>query len=216
MKNRYHKLTLAAFLLLIAGSMVTRAEAAHYYFEFGATSVQMTSPGPLFQSLSLLPATSAESVIGIPLTLGVHLQNRQSGLLFSLALQARYITGSTSRGEGFTALPVSPMLRMEFWRLVLGVGYTPYVFKDLTFMKNGGIDSVLTMEAQFLLPISPEIDFGLQVARETFKSKINGDGPNPAMEYGAFFRLNLGLSDAMSTERQKYKGWRYPLGNPLR
>jgi hypothetical protein len=212
---RHSIISLTLLFAGISGIMPRAARAANYYFEFGATTVQMTNPAPLFQSLDLLPATSAESVIGIPFTLGVHLQNSQRGLLFALALQSRYMTGSTSRGTGFTAFPISPMIRMEFWRLVLGFGYTPYVFKDLTFQKNGGIDSVMTMEAQFLFPISPEIDFGLQSARTAFKSRINGDGPI-AMEYGAFFRLNFGLSDAASSERQKFKGWRYPLGSPMR
>lgn len=186
-----------------------------YYFEFGGTTASVSDASPLFQSLGLSTSTSASSSFGVPITLGIQLQARQRGVLFSLALQSRYLSGRTDAGAAFTAMPTSPMFRIEFWRLVVGVGYTPYVWKDLTFSKNGSIDSVLTFEGQFLFPITPEIDFGLQAARSAYSSALYGDGPT-VMEYGAFFRLNFGMSDAVASERRKFKGWRYPLGSPLR
>lgn len=94
------------------------------------------------------------------------------------------------------------------------MAYTPYVWKDMAFDKASTIDSVLTLEAQFLFPITVEIDFGLQASRQTFQTAY-GTGPNPSTEYGAFFRLNFGFTEAGSTERRKFKGWRYPLGSPL-
>lgn len=148
------------------------------------------------------------------MTLGLQLQEKQKGLLFAVALQNRYVSGNTAAGDSFTFMTTSPVVRLEFWKLVLGAGYTPYVWKDFVFSKNGSIDSVLTVEAQFLFPITIEIDFGLQASRQYFKTDF-GDGPNPSSEYGAFFRLNFGFSDAGASERKKYKGWRYPLGSPL-
>lgn len=214
----FHRIRLRPSLLgLILLGAITwghPAQALPYYFEFGGTMASLTDPAPLFESQGKQSSTTASSVFGVPLTLGLHLQERQRGLLFSVALQMRYLSGTTGAGESFTAITTSPELRLEFWRLVLGVGYTPYVWKDITFSKNGSIDSVLTLEAQFLFPITPEIDFGLQASRQTFETTF-GTGPNPSTEYGLFFRLNFGLSQAAAGERKKFKGWRYPLGSPL-
>jgi hypothetical protein len=137
------------------------------------------------------------------------------GILASLGLQMRYLSGTSGAGDSFTAIPVSPVLRLEFWRLVVGAGYTPLVYQGLTFKRDGWIDSVLTLEGQFLFPITPEIDFGLSAVRTAYKSNTFGTGPT-VMEYGAFFRLNFGMSQAEAGERRKFKGWRYPLGSPLR
>lgn len=202
-----------ALLGLIAGG--PSAFALPYYFEFGGNTASLTTPAPLFQATGKGSATSAGSTFTVPFTLGLHLQERQRGVLFAVALQSRYFSGQTGDGQSFTVFPTSPMLRVEFWRFVLGVGYTPYVWESITFKKASAIGSVLTLEAQFLFPITPEIDFGLQSSRETFSSSRYGNGPT-VFEYGAFFRLNFGFSDAASSERRKFKGWRYPLGSPIR
>lgn len=213
--SRTFRSGIIAFALLGVFSASRSARAWPYYFEFGGTTASLTDPAPLFQSLGKTASTSATSSFGIPATLGIHLQQSQRGLLISLAVQARYLTGNSGAGESYSVMPTSPMLRVEFWRFVLGAGYTPWVWNDLTFRKNGAIDSVITFEGQFLLPITPEIDFGLQAARTTYSSSLYGDGPT-VLEYGAFFRLNFGLSDAALGERKKFKGWRYPFGSPLR
>lgn len=205
---------LSTFILLCSISWVSPARALPYYFEFGGTLASLTDPAPLFESQGKQTSNTASSSFGVPLTMGLHLQERQRGLLFSLALQTRYLSGTTGAGESFTAITTSPVLRIEFWRLALGAGYTPYVWNGLSFNKNASIDSVLTIEALFLFPITPEIDFGLQASRQTFKT-ATASGPNPSTEYGAFFRLNFGLSESAAGERRKFKGWRYPLGSPL-
>lgn len=210
----------ALFPSLFVGALalfadVRPAHAVPYYFEFGGNMATLTNPAPLFRSLGKTASNESASTFAVPFTFGVHLQESQRGLLFSLALQGRYLSGQTGGAENFTSLTASPMLRLEFWRLVVGAGYTPFAFKDLTFSRNGDVDSVLTLEAQFLFPITPEIDFGLQASRQTFTTAF-GDGPDPSFEYGAFFRLNFGLSSAAAGERRKFKGWRYPLGSPLR
>lgn len=214
MIRRYSSLLLllGALFGTLAGS--TPAQALPYYFEFGGTLATLTEPSALFQSQGKTASTSASGSFGVPLTLGLHLQERQKGLLFALALQSRYVSGNTGAGEAFTFMTTGPVFRLEFWKLVFGVGYTPYVWNDLVFTKDVSVTSVLTLEAQFLFPITIEIDFGLQASRQTFVSTY-GTGPNPSTEYGAFFRLNFGFSEAGANERRKYKGWRYPLGSPL-
>jgi hypothetical protein len=195
-------------------SGIRTAEAWPRYVEFGGTMATLTSPSPLFQALEKQSSSSASQTIGIPLTLGIQLQERQRGLLFSFALQTRYLTGTTGAGESFSFFPTSPMLRLEFWRLVLGAGYTTYVWNGFSFKKNASIDSVLTLQAQFLFPITPEIDFGLEGTRTAYTSARYGSEAS-IMEYGAFFRLNFGMSESAAGERRKFKGWRYPLGSPL-
>ncbi len=204
-----------AFGALALVAFARPASALPYYFDFGGSMATLTNPGPLFASLSKTASNESTSTFAVPFTFGLQLQERQRGLLFSIALQGRYLSGQTGAAENFTSITASPMLRMEFWRIVVGAGYTPFAFKDLMFSRNGDVESVLTLEAQFLFPITPEIDFGLQAARQTFTT-ATGDGPDPSLEYGAFFRLNFGLSSAAAGERRKFKGWRYPLGSPIR
>ncbi len=204
-------------LLLLSLACLLGTQSSHalpYYFEFGGGMATLTDPSPVFSGMGKSASTSESGSVGIPLTFGLQLQNNQSGLLFSLALQHRYITGNTGAGESYTLMTTGPMLRIEFWRLVLGAGYTPFAWKDITFGRIGAVDSVITYEAQFLFPITIEIDFGLQASRQIFTTSL-GTGPNPSSEYGAFFRLNFGFSEGGANQRRKFKGWRYPFGNPL-
>lgn len=214
MLRSFRPLILCA-LLLAAFFRTIPARAWPYYFEFGGSMATYSTPGPLLLSQGKQTSTSASGGADIPLTLAIQLQERQSGILFSLGLQQRYLTGTSALGDSFTAMPTSPIFRIEFWRLVFGVGYSTWVWENLSFKKDSSINSVLTLETQFLFPITPEIDFGLQASRESFKSDRYGAGPT-VTEYGAFFRLNFGMSDSASSERRKFKGWRYPFGSPIR
>ncbi|MBC7386633.1 MAG: hypothetical protein H7301_10805 [Cryobacterium sp.] len=202
---------LSALLLLFA----TSAQALPFSFEFGASAATVTNPSPLFEALGKAPSGSASSLFSMPATLALQLQNSQHGLLFAVALQERYLSGKTGAGEDFSVLTLSPMFRVEFWMLVFGVGYSPFAFQNLVLKSAPAVKSSLTLEAQVLFPITNEIDFGLSAARQTFQTDF-GRGPDPANQYGAFFRLNFGLSAADSTARQQFKGWRYPLGRPYR
>jgi hypothetical protein len=211
---RAFRLPIIALALVALFGLDREARAWPYSFEFGGTMASLSNPSPLFVSEGLTASNSASSSFGVPLTLAVALQERQSGPLFSLGLQTRYLSGTTGASESFTALSVSPIFRIELWRLVVGAGYTPLVYRNLSFKKDGAINTVMTIEAEFLFPITPEIDFGLQASRELYQSTTLGNGPT-VTEYGAFFRLNFGMSEAMAGERRKFKGWRYPLGSPL-
>lgn len=185
------------------------ADAVIYYFEFGG------GLGKISEATAVNPEATENETSGgasVPLTLGVNLQSRQWGPLFQLGLQARYVTGSAG-GATATVLTTSPVFRIEFWRLFAGVGYSPWVWKDVSFKKLQL--NALTYEGGFLFPITPEIDFGLQAAMQTLKPKSGGGPEAKTLEYGAFFRLNFGLSSQNATARRKYKGWRYPFGNPL-
>lgn len=204
--SRFWSAGLLLILLLFAPQ---RAEAVVYYVEFG---------GGIARGLHLknldgaFPENGMSSGYAAPLTLGINLQTRQSGLLFQLALQSRYV-GGTSGSESVAILSTTPVFRIELWRLVLGVGYTPWVWEG-TFSGKYQVSSLL-YEAQFLFPITPEIDFGLQGAMQTLSPKSGGSSAT-TIDYGAFFRLNFGMSSSQSQERRKYKGWRYPLGVPLK
>ena len=191
------------------------ARAWPYSFEFGGALANYTSPGALLLAQGKPASSSASAGYDVLMTLSVQLQERMHGPLFSLGLQLRYLNGTSGAGDAFTVMPVSPVFRVEIWRLVLGAAYTNAVFDSLTFHRTGAIDSMLTLEAQFLFPITPEIDFGLQASRESFTSAAYGSNAS-VIEYGAFFRLNFGMDEAAAESRRKFKGWRYPLGSPLR
>lgn len=206
------------FALLAATTALAaspEARAWPYSFEFGGTMANYTSPGALLLAQGKRSSTSASAGYGVPMTLSVQLQERMHGPLFSLGLQLRYLNGTSGAGDAFTVMPVSPVFRIELWRLVLGVAYTNAVYDSLTFHRDGAIDSMLTLEAQFLFPITPEIDFGVQASRETFTSAAYGSDAS-VIEYGAFFRLNFGMDEEAAASRRKFKGWRYPFGSPLR
>lgn len=206
-------------ILMGCAFSASSAFALPTYFEFGGAASIASEPSPLFQALNKSAAPSTSSIFAVPMTFGLQLQDSTRGLLFSIALQGRYFSGKTSNGESFSMVAPSPVFRVEFWKLVLGAGYSTFVFRGLSGGSAPEIKSNLTLEAQFLFPITPEIDFGLQAARQSFSTSYDA-GPPPAstsiMQYGAFFRLNFGMSTAALTERKKFKGWRYPFGVRLR
>ena len=179
------------------------------YVQFGGGLARATNTSPYFstQGNSLSTAYSGNFAIG------TNLQSRMSGLLFQLGIQDRYFSATAPDVKGaqksFTFMPLYPEFRVEFWRLVFGVGYTPYVFNGigLTQMRN---TTALLGEVNFLFPITPEIDFGLGLAEQRLTQ--TGITAPTTIEYGVFFRLNFGMSEGQSNERRKYKGWRYPFG----
>ncbi len=189
--------------------MSHEAKANIFYFEFGGGLAQGASVKSLYPEST---QTDWDSGYSIPFTLGYQLQESQSGLLFSFAGQARYINASNASGS-YTLITTTPMLRMELWKFVLGAGYSPWVWQSTGFQKLQA--NALTLEAQILFPITPEIDFGLQAARQQVSPKTSG-ATLTTLEYGAFFRLNFGMSETQANQRRKYKGWRYPYGNPKR
>lgn len=215
-RNSLKTLRSGALLWMILGAPT--AQALPTYFEFGGAVGAASEPSPLFQSLNKPASPAADSLFVVPITFGMQLQNRMRGLLFSVALQGRYFAGKTANGDSFSLLTPSPVLRAEFWRLVLGVGYTPMVFEGLSGGSAAAIKSSLTLEAQFLFPITPEIDFGLQAARQSFSTSFDSGPPaasTTVMQYGAFLRLNFGMSTSAISERKSFKGWRYPFGRRL-
>lgn len=203
MNQWVYKVWLPLFLALF----LSRESSANiFYFEFGGGLAQGKSVKTIHPS-SLEEKWSGSSV---PVTMGYQLQASQSGVLFSLAAQGRYAMGSNDSGS-YTLLTTSPILRMEIWKIVLGVGYSPWVWRNVSFSKIQA--SSMIYEAQILFPITPEIDFGLQGAQQKI-TPTGGGSALTTLEYGAFFRLNFGMDEKQASQRRKYKGWRYPFGNP--
>lgn len=195
---------LRTLLVLFLGLLTSRSSfGLATYFEFGGGIAKVSNTAMIFPSLS-----SNYSATSVPLTFGVQLQDRVSGPLFSLALQERYITGGNQ-----TLMTVAPTFRIEFWRLVVGIGYADWVYRGLASSKSVGT-TALIYEGQFLFPITPEIDFGLSYAMQNFSSSSSTSTKTRSTDYGAFFRLNFGYSSQQSESRHKFKGWRYPFGNP--
>jgi hypothetical protein len=209
----FRSFRIAAGLAFCAGITAPSAQALPYYFEFGGTMATWTEGASVMSGLGLA-ASAPKTSFGVPMTFGLQLQDRTRGILFAIALQNRYLSGQTEVGETFNAMTTSPMLRIEFWKFVFGAAYTNYISKSMTFQKADGVTAALTLEGQFLFPITPEIDFGLQASRVSFTTASSSSAS--VIEYGVFFRLNFGFSANAKNERRKYKGWRYPFGSPLR
>ena len=189
----------------------TPAQAWSWYTEFGFSLAKVTNPA---NTIDDAPASTFTSPFSIPLTLGFQLQEVGEFPQFQLGLQNRLLKGSgVSTADGsnktFTTMASYAIARVEFWRLVLGVGYAPYLSKSIAFARREG--SSLLLEASFLFPITPEIDFGLSYAQQKFTTPL-GSGPSTS-EYGGFFRLNFGMSASQKDQKRKFKGWRYPFGN---
>lgn len=196
-------------LILLSLSISSEAHAWGWYFEFGGGLAQVKNPKPLLPEAA---SNLSSSTFQIPVTLAFALQSRATAPLFHLGVSQRYFQGTaTTTGGGtgtFKTLTTYPVLRLELGRIVLGAGYSPWVWRDITYKKNPA--SALLLEASFLFPITPEIDFGLNGAVQSFKTDA-GSGPK-TLEYGVFFRLNYGLSESSKQTRRKFKGWRYPFG----
>lgn len=173
------------------------------YVEFGGGIAKTTD------SQSLTGVSGALTGMSVPFTFGIQLQHSSSGLLFSLASQLRYVSGSASGGSSATFATLAPTFRMEFWKFVFGVGYSKWIYRDLAFSKYPAA-SALVLEGQMLFPITPEIDFGLSAARQAVTPS-----PSSSLEFTAFFRLNFGYSSDELNKRRKFKGWRYPYGKPI-
>lgn len=183
------------------------AEALPTYFEFGGGYAKTSD------SQALTGVSGDLTAASIPFTFGLQLQNSPSGILFSLAAQARYLTGNNSGGTRASFMTVAPMFRIEFWKFVFGAGYSKWIFRDLAFGKYPTASSLI-LEVQTLFPITPEIDFGLGAARQSITS-MGAKGPDSTTELTAFFRLNFGYSGGDLDKRRKFKGWRYPYGKGI-
>lgn len=129
----------------------------------------------------------------------------QAPLSAHLFTQARY----TSLNDPLLA--IYPGLRIEWWRFTVGYGYSPKVWSDPKFIPYQSSKAQL-IEAQFLLPITPEIDFGLTYATQSIKYTSTIDKSLRTQDMGIFFRLHFGFDSTDTAKRRTYKGWRYPFG----
>jgi hypothetical protein len=202
--------SILAFSLFLGLFAARDSLAWSWYFEFGANLGKAKTPSPLLLSA---PRSELTSPLFIHVTLGLQLQDTGNFPQFQLGVQNRYFSGSgvsttTGANESFTTMATYPVVRIEIWRFLFGVGYTPWVWKSIDFKKNSA--EATLYEASFLFPITPEIDFGLNYAQQSFKTDA-GTGPKTT-EYGLFFRLNYGLDSEQKERRRKFKGWRYPFG----
>lgn len=204
---RISRIALAASFLAFFGAR--DASAVIYYFEFGGGLAKMKSASALYSTSTQKAPDSMSGGAG-QATLGFNLQESQRGLLLQLGLQGRYVSAS-----GHDLLATYPIARLELWRLGLTFGYTPFLWDGIGFKKLSGASSAMVAELVFLMPITPEIDFGLSGGMQWVTLESGGKSPSPSTEYGAFFRLNFGMSDNQASERRKFKGWRYPFGVPL-
>lgn len=117
---------------------------------------------------------------------------------------------TTYLGNSTTFASLYPSARLEWWRLALVGGYTPYVWKNSpsdSLSRWTGTRATL-LEIQFLLPITPEIDFGLSAGRQQYQQQFS------TTEFGAFFRIYFDYEESDASARRKFRGWRYPFGIP--
>ena len=202
---------MGAFISLGTIALPTPAHALDTYLEFGGNLGNGTAPSGLFRDAA---PTALSSPLFIPVNFLFQLQAIGDFPQLQLGLANRYGMGSgvdATSGEktSYSFVANYPTVRIELWRLVLGVGYTPIVWNGLAEKRLSA--SALLLEGSFLFPITPEIDFGLNLARE----RIVLGGVSPAFtttEYGAFFRINFGMNAASEERKRKFRGWRYPFG----
>jgi|GEM_PF-5365572 len=127
----------------------------------------------------------------------------------NLGAQGRGVSVS-SQGASEEYLFALAKARIEFWNFSLGGAYTPYVYSS-SLSKYQGMSSTL-VDVELLLPITPEIDFGIMASRQWMQTGDQTRSFNPASLYGAFFRLHYGYSESGKNSRRTFKGWRYPFG----
>jgi hypothetical protein len=205
------RLALLLSLLYPSGS----AFAAGSYFE-GGTSIGSFSSADSFFGQSAAASTSGGFVgsLGLyfPLTRENALGHLQAGL------QTRISTSTVSGTTDPLAMGSMHLgLRLEIWRLYLGVGYSPLTWvsqpqKGITSLHLNSGYSAYMGEAGVIWRVIPELQIAACVGLEYGISTGGAQSPLPVTEYGLRFRFPFQPKEGSRAGGVEFDGFRYPFG----
>ncbi len=202
-------------ILLILFLFSMTAKASSFYVDVGG-GVSQYMNASVFAGASV-PATSNLGVSG---NLGFFTSFGDGALEFHVGVQERF-SMITQGALTFGVHSPLAMVRIQFARIFISAGYTPFVwsrlgtnfgFDNFTSITNG--NSYLA-EVGFLFPVTPKFSLGL-VSTGQYINNSGTISPSPAIDIGAFMRFHFGFfggseSSSRATSNE-YQGWRYPFG----
>jgi hypothetical protein len=202
------------FISALCARSAVASGSFYYDLAGGVAKYQQTSP--FFGS-----NTQGSTGYGFALNNGVFVNwgHDTRAFAFQLGLQHRYSSASDANSS-FAVQAAYPVMRLQFGRIYLGTGFTPFVWRRSNAM--GGVDNfssakntdAFLAEAGFLMPITPKFSMGTQASAQ-FMSGNGVKSPNPIWDatfsmrfYFGFFGHGGGGGSQFSSE---YNG-RYPFG----
>lgn len=206
---------IAAFFLFTLSVKPALANGSIYYdLAGGVAKYQQTSP--FFGS-----STQGSTGYGFALNNGIFINwgNDHRAFAFQLGLQHRYSSASDANSS-FAVQAAYPVMRLQFGRIYLGTGFTPFVWKRSNAI--GGMDNfssakstdAFLAEAGFLMPVTPKFSMGTQASAQ-FMSGNGVKSPNPIWDATFSMRFYFGFfgggGGGGSETSGEYSG-RYPFG----
>lgn len=149
------------------------------------------------------------------LTLGKNISRGMAFLQLHLGLQHRFVTSKGSNDKALNTMAIYPLIRFEFPRLFVGVGYAPYVWARMddtdSFANYGtadGLSSILG-EVGLLWRIIPSFHVSVVAA-----TTLMTGGTSQALNFDGTVNFRFFLTDSGTdkTKRPPFDGWRYPFG----
>jgi hypothetical protein len=202
------------FLLSLGGARSASANGSFYYdIAGGISKYQQTSP--FFGK-----TTAGSTGFGYALNNGIFVNfgGDQSLFAFQFGLQHRLSAASDAMAS-YAVQAAYPVLRLQFTRIYLSTGFTPFVWRRANAMS--GLDNfsransttALLAEAGFLMPITPKFSFGVQGSGQ-FISGNGAQSPNPILDATVSMRFYFGFfgNGGGKHSSGEFKGWRYPFG----
>ncbi len=205
--------TIALLAVLSLGATPAAASGSIYYdLAGGLAKYQQTSP--FFGS-----KTDGSTGYGFALNNGVFINWGGESRAFAFQLGAQHrLSSASDTNASYGVQAAYPVMRLQFSRIYIGTGYTPYVWKRSNAM--GGVDyfsratntNALLLEAGLLLPVTPKFSMGTQASAQ-FLSGPAGSSPNPIMDATFSMRFYFGFFGSGGSQTSgEFKGWRYPFG----
>lgn len=203
-----------ALLLFTLGTSPAAASGSFYYdLAGGLAKYQQTSP---FFGKN----TQGSTGYGFALNNGLFINwgSDQRAFAFQLGIQHR-LSSASDANASYAVQAVYPVMRLQFSRIFLGMGYTPFIWKRSN--AQGGVDefqsatstSALLAEAGLLMPVTPKFSMGAQASAQ-YMSGGGVKSPNPIWDATFAMRFYFGFfgSGGGSQTSGEFKGWRYPFG----
>jgi hypothetical protein len=204
-----------ALFLLLATSPRNAAANGSYYYDIAGGFAKYQQTSPFFGN-----TPQASTGYGFALNNGIFVNwgSDARAFAFQLGLQHRLSSASDSNAS-YAVQAVYPVMRLQFSRIYLGTGFTPFVWKRTNGL--GGVDyfssakstNAILAEAGFLMPVTPKFSLGTQGSAQI----ISGGGtksPNPIWDATVSMRFYFGFfgHSGDSQSSGEFKGWRYPFG----
>lgn len=206
--------TLAIALLGIF--LAQKLRAGDVYIETGVGASQIRRASQMFSGMTDTPDVG----LALNAMVGWNLMSPGSTLQIHIGVQDRFLT-SYENGTPHGMHSIYPIVRFELPRLYLGVGATPFVFKNsgdpysLSYQQETSALAVIG-ELGLLWRVVPYFHFSIGASVQAAQN-VGGIYPFPAADVTAQMRFMLGVGEnRQEAAKRHHDGWRYPFGIEIR